>query len=140
MDMIQPQYNSLPPAELRQTVEGGAENAFIRLRFEGLDFDGDEVSKLVMLNLGKPGTAEDRLREAGIGVMMIGDEAQVSDVTYGSEAARYGVDFGMNITEVLLPNTNRWPKEILFIPALALIVLVYFVQRRRRPADEPAKA
>jgi TRAP transporter 4TM/12TM fusion protein len=140
MDMIQPQYNSLPPTELRQAVEDPPANAFIRLQFEGLDFDGNDVSKLVMLNLGEPGTAEERLRNAGIGVMMVGDGAQVTDVTFGSEAARYGVDFGMDITEVLVPNPNRLPKELLFIPALALIGLVYFVQRRRRGISQPVKA
>jgi hypothetical protein len=48
------------------------------------------------------------------------------------------VDFGMNITEVLVPDADRLPKEIMFIPALVLLGLVVLLQWRRHGRAAPA--
>jgi hypothetical protein len=88
-----------------------------------MDAMGRDVSKVVMVRLGEPAPAEQRLREVGLGVMFLGDQVQITDVTFGSQAERYGVDFGMNITEVLVPDADRLPKEVMFIPALVLLGL-----------------
>jgi TRAP transporter 4TM/12TM fusion protein len=131
MDMIEPEFEPRPPGELREIVEAKPPNDFLRLRVEGLDFEGRDVSKVVMLNVGPPGPAEERLRSAGLGVMMLPDRVQITDVAFGSEASRYGIDFGMDIAEVLIPNPERPPKELMFIPALALLGLIVWLQRRR---------
>jgi TRAP transporter 4TM/12TM fusion protein len=136
MDLIEPEHESRPPAELRQIVEAKPPNDFLRLRVEGIDMQGRDVAKVVMLNVGPPGPAEERLRNAGLGVMMLPDRAQITDVAFGSEASRYGIDFGMDITEVLIPNPERPPKEVMFIPALALLGLIAWLQRRRLAAAE----
>ncbi|HEX2257686.1 MAG TPA: DUF3394 domain-containing protein, partial [Afifellaceae bacterium] len=145
MDMIAPEFEPRPPGELREIVEAKPANDFLRIRVEGLDMQGRDVSKVVMINAGPPGPAEERLRNAGLGVMMLPDRVQVTDVAFGSEASRYGVDFGMDITEILVPNPDRPWKEIMFIPALALLGLIAWLQRRRaasgaraQPAARPA--
>ncbi len=138
MEMIDPEYDLHPPSELREIVEAKAPNDFLRLRIEGLDMQGRDVSKVVMLNVGPEGGAEDRLRHTGLEVMMMGDDAQIMNVDFGSEAARYGVDFGMDISEILVPDPDRLPKELMFIPALALLGLVFVAQRRRRAAPDEA--
>jgi hypothetical protein len=134
MDMIDEPYDTRPPGELREIVETIPPNGFVRLQVEGMDAMGRDVSKVVMVRLGEPGSAEERLRETGMGVMVLGDQVQVTDVTFGSQAARYGVDFGMNITEVLVPDADRLPKEIMIIPALLLLGLVFLLQWRRLSA------
>jgi TRAP transporter 4TM/12TM fusion protein len=134
MDMIDEPYDARPPGELREIVEAIPPNGFVRLQIEGMDAMGRDVSKVVMVKLGQPGSAEERLREVGMGVMVLGDQVQVTDVTFGSQAARYGVDFGMNITEVLVLDADRLPKEIMFIPALVLLGLVVLLQWRRLSA------
>ena len=134
MDMIDEPYDTRPPGELREIVEATPPNGFVRLQIEGMDAMGRDVSKVVMVRLGEPGSAEERLRETGMGVMVLGDQVQVTDVTFGSPAARYGVDFGMNITEVLVPDADRLPKEIMFVPALLLLGLVFLLQWRRLSA------
>src|SRR5690606_35778144 len=68
MDMIDPEYDIRPPEELRQVVEAKPANDFIQLHLEGFDPLGREVTKIVMLNLGPRGPADDRLKYAGIGV------------------------------------------------------------------------
>ncbi|MCP4385479.1 MAG: TRAP transporter permease [Hyphomicrobiales bacterium] len=135
MDMIEPSHSSLPPAELRRVVEAAPADTRIRLAFEGLDLGGNQVSKVVVLDLGSEGPAEKRLRAAGLGVAFLGEDVQVTDVTFGSEAARYGIDFGMDISMVLVENPDRLPKELLFLPALALIGLIFVIQRRRATAE-----
>jgi TRAP transporter 4TM/12TM fusion protein len=134
MDWIAPAELLLPPSELRQIVESRPANARVVMRFEGFTIEGDEVSKLVTIELGAPGSAEERLRNAGVGAMILEDSAQVSDVPFGGAGERYGIEPGMNITEVRVPNPDRLPKEIFFIPALALVGFVYVIQRRRSGA------
>jgi hypothetical protein len=56
MDMIDEPFVHLPPTELREVVEAKPANDFIRLQVEGMDAMGRDVSKVVMLNLGDPGT------------------------------------------------------------------------------------
>src|SRR5690606_9966805 len=99
---------------------------------------GSDVSKVVMVRLGEPAPAEQRLRDVGMDVMILGDQVQVTDVTFGSQAARYGIDFGMNITEILVPDPDRLPKEIMFVPALVLLGFVVLLQWRRHRAQAPA--
>jgi hypothetical protein len=140
MDRIAPATIALPAAELREAVESRPAGGSIRLQFEGFDFDGNAVSKLVLLELGPEGAAEARLRNAGLGLLLSGDMAQVTDVAFGSAAGRYGIAPGMRVTEVLLPNPERWPKEVMFLPALVLVGLVFAAQRRRLPHTQAARA
>jgi hypothetical protein len=72
--------------------------------------------------------------------MFLGDRVQITDVTFGSQAERYGMDFGMDITEILVPDPDRLPNEVMFIPALMLLGLIFLLQRRRLTPSEPALA
>ena len=73
-----------------------------------------------------------------MGVMLLDDRVQITDVAFGSQAERYGVDFGMDITQVLEPDADRLPKEVMFIPALVLLGFVFLLQWRRHSAVAPA--
>jgi TRAP transporter 4TM/12TM fusion protein len=140
MDMIDDPYVIRPPAELMEIVEAKPPNSFVRLRVEGFDVMGRDVSKVVMLNVGPEGSGAERLAHTGLNVMEVGDEVQVMGVSFGSQADRFGVDFGMNVTEVLVENPDRLPKELMFIPALLVIGGIYLLQRRRLPAARPKEA
>jgi hypothetical protein len=59
-----------------------------------------------------------------------GDVLQVMQVQFGSRAEKLGIETGFQITKVELP-ADRPVKEWMFIPALALLGLVGWVQRRR---------
>jgi TRAP-type uncharacterized transport system fused permease subunit len=142
MDMIEPEFEAVPPNQLFEVVEAKPRGDFMRLTVEGMDMRGREVSKVVMLPVGDPGPAMQRLQQAGLMVMEVGDEMQITNVDFGSAAERHGLDFGMQITSVLVP-ADRWPKELVFIPALALMGLIAWLQIRRRreePAPEGARA
>ena len=47
-------------------------------------------------------------------------------------AMALGVGMGWDINSVLVPNPDRPPKELFFIPAFVLLGLVYLLQKRRR--------
>jgi hypothetical protein len=103
-----------------------------------MDRLGRDVTKVVMLNLGPQGPADDRLKAAGISVVEIAGQVEINDVQFGSEAARNNLEPGTVITEILLPDPDRLPKEIMFIPALILVAGIFFLQRRR--PSKPVKA
>jgi len=143
MDMIEPEYAERPPAELFEIVERTPANSFLRLRVSGYDPQSfDDVTKTVMLNLGPRAEPPQRLMHAGMMVAPLGDAVSVTQVIERGDAARYGVGTGWDIEQVLVPNPERPPKELMFIPALLLLGLVYLLQRRRarlqgtaRPAE-----
>lgn len=137
IDMVSPPYDPSPASELMEIVAGKPENDFIRLDIAGMDMRGNEVSKVVMLNLGPDAPPMERLRNAGLDVMEMGDgRMQIMNVAFGSEAERFGVNFGMVITRIMTPNANRPPKEIVYIPALLLLGGIYLLQRRRRDSEQ----
>ena len=50
-----------------------------------------------------------------------------------------GIDFDQEIANIKVP-TKRLPKQLMFIPALALLALVVYIQNNRRRKLEPAPA
>jgi hypothetical protein len=60
----------------------------------------------------------------------LGDKVTVSLVSFGSEAAKYGLAPGDEITAVLVP-AHRPSRYWFAIPALLLLGAVILLQRRR---------
>ncbi|MCH8506067.1 MAG: DUF3394 domain-containing protein, partial [Ectothiorhodospiraceae bacterium] len=128
MDMIEPEFEEVPAAEA--TIEELPEGAPLRFRVEGMDSDGRDVSRVVMLPLGAEGEGVERLQESGLMVMRLGDQVQISNVSYGSPADRQALSSGQRITRVLQP-ADRPDRRWFFLPALALLGLIWWWQRRR---------
>ena len=68
-DMVYPPYTHVPASQLTQSVESAPAGASKRLWIEGINLDGKEIKKGVLLPLGEPGSARDRLKNAGLMVM-----------------------------------------------------------------------
>ena len=123
-------------------VEAAPKDERKRIWVEGLNLNGDEVRKGVLLPLGDTGKARDRLNSAGLTVMTLGSDVQVAAVRFGSTAEKLGLEQGFRITSIEVPS-DRPAKEWLFIPALVLLALIVFLQRLRREppaAARPAQA
>ena len=86
----------------------------------------------MLLPLGEPGTARDRLASAGLTVMTLGSDVQVAAVRFGSTAEKLGLEQSFRIVSIEVP-ADRPAKEWLFIPALLLLGLIVVLQRLRRP-------
>ncbi|RVT50466.1 TRAP transporter permease [Rubrivivax albus] len=132
-DMLFPPYDERPASELMTLVEQAPAGERKRIWVEGLNLNGDEVRKGVLLPLGDPGPARERLRKIGLTVMTLGPDVQVAAVQFGSQAEKLGLEQGFKVTAIEMP-ADRPAKEWAFIPALALLGVVVMLQRRRRGA------
>jgi TRAP transporter 4TM/12TM fusion protein len=133
-DRIYPPLLESEPAQIYQVAEALPEGASIRLHAEGISLEGDEISKTIVLPLGPPGTGEERLLNAGLTLRQEDGRMIVDLVQFGSAAERAGFYFDYEITSVLVTN-DRPPQELVWIPTLALLAGIMWLQRRRREAD-----
>ena len=139
-DMAYPPYKNVPASELMQQVESAPAGTSKRVWIEGSNLDGKDVRKGVLLPLGEPGSARERLRRIGLTVVPLGSEMQIAQVQFGSRAEKLGLEQGFNIASIEV-DAERPDKEWMFIPAALLLALIVFLQRRRaRPGTTPATA
>ena len=143
MDMMYPPYDEIPPTELTRLVEEAPRNGNLRVWVEGMNLEGQDISKGVLLPLGdKAAKASERLGAMGLTVMTLGDQVQVGAVRFGSQAEKLGLEQGFTISAIEIPSGERPAKEWMFIPAFILLGLVYAMQkpRQRRAEAERVKA
>ena len=86
-----------------------------------------------------PGDARKRLADAGLTISALGPEVRVSAVKFGSRARKSGFEQGFKVAAVKVP-TERPSEHWVYIPALALIALVWFLQRTRTTGLRQAKS
>jgi TRAP-type uncharacterized transport system fused permease subunit len=134
LDRVQPPFESVSPARLTEVTSGAPADSELRLKVEGEDLTtGAMVSKTILLPLGPAGDGAARLAEsAGIEIREEDGRILIDNVTFGSPAGQAKLAFDWEITMVQLP-APRLPKEIFLIPAFGLLILIYYLQRRRRP-------
>jgi hypothetical protein len=141
-DMVYPPYDERPASELMALVESAPAGERKRVWVEGINLDGKEIRKGVLLPLGDAGPARERLRRIGLTVMPLGDEVQIAAVQFGSTAEKLGLEQGFRITQIEMP-ADRPAKEWMYLPALLLLGVVIALQRarlKRAPVPKPAAA
>lgn len=129
-DMVYPPYVEAPATEFTRLVEEAAPGTSKRVWVEGEDRNGDLVRKGVLLPLGDAGDARTRLNRIGLRVTSFAGAVQVMQVQFGSRAAKLGLAQGQKIVGIELP-ADRPPKEWMFLPATALLLLLMGLQRAR---------
>lgn len=134
MDIIHDPYRSVPPSEFVEAYGNVDEDSTLRLQVKGEDAFGDPLTTYMTLPVAEGETGEDRLLNLGLELIVEDGRAIVDMVTYGSQAADLGFDFDQEIVEIQAP-VDRWPKELMWIPALLLFALIVLAQRRRRPPE-----
>ncbi|WP_421864608.1 TRAP transporter permease [Motiliproteus sp.] len=130
-DEVYPPLVEAPATEITERAEQIAPDGNLRMRVSGINLDGDEVSKIVLLPLGESGDGETRLSNAGLMLRQDDDRTVVDMVAFGSPAQELGIDFDWEIQQLLI-DAERPPKELVFIPALVLLGILWVGQRRRR--------
>ncbi|WP_457090907.1 TRAP transporter permease [Microvirga sp. P5_D2] len=132
INQVHPATVSLPASELMNQVARTPENQRLAFVVEGLNIEGDDVRKTVSLDLGTAkATPQERLRETGITVAGLGDQMTISNVAFGSYAKRVGLEPGFKIVSVIQPAPGRPSTIWVYIPALAVAGLIWWLQRRR---------
>jgi MYXO-CTERM domain-containing protein len=77
-------------------------------------------------------TADERLAAVGMTLDKLGDKVTVRQVKFGSEAAKYGLGAGDQITAVLTP-ADRPSRYWFALPGLLALGVIVLLQRRRAP-------
>ena len=135
MDMIHPPFDEIKGEQMSQAIAEAPAGTSKRVWIEGLNLNGDEIRKGVLLPLGDVADAKTRLGTSGLTVMSDGDALMVAAVKFGSQAEKLGIEQSFRITSLEVP-ADRPAKEWLFLPAFALLGLVVWLQRSRRPAPK----
>jgi len=132
MDMITPPTEIVDAAQIVEVAEGLPAEAQLQLITEGETIDGDLVSKTVRLPLGPAASGMERLTHAGIEIRMEDGGVFIDSLVFGGPAEQAGLDFDWQINGVEV-ETDRMPKQIMYLPALALLAVIILLQRGRRP-------
>jgi TRAP transporter 4TM/12TM fusion protein len=131
LDQFQAPFEHRPAGELQAVADSLPPDATVRFRATSQSRAGDDVEKLVRLALRDGPTAAERLRAAGLTLSVVGDKATVREVRFGSDAAKYGLAAGDEITAVLVP-ADRISRYWLTVPALLLFGLILLLQLHRK--------
>jgi hypothetical protein len=133
MDRLTPPTRDAPAAQVFEIARNAASDATLAMRIKGTTLEGDEVGKTVAVQLGDAGAdGRKRLADAGLQLVPLGDSVQVGSVKFGSRAKRGGFEPGWDVDSVLVPTGAPSPHWF-YLPALALIALVWWHQGRRLP-------
>lgn len=130
MDLLHDPYRDTAPAELVQTIGQVEAESTLRLRMEGEDAVGKLRRFTVLLPVPSGVSGEDRLAKLGIQTYEQDGKILIDTVTFGSQAADLGLEMDQQILSVKAP-TERWPKELMWLPGFLLFGAVVWLQRRR---------
>ncbi len=136
-DKVFPPLSEEPATRLEQMVADMKPGSLLRIMLKGQKDDGSEFTKTVMLPVGKSKTGAERLAEIGIETRHEEDKILIDNVVFSSAAEKAGIDFDQEILNIQVPS-KRPPKQLMFIPALLLLALVWFFQRGRSKKLEAA--
>jgi hypothetical protein len=137
MDIVHDPYRDIPPAQLAQALGDVADGSQLRLRIKGENAVGDAREFSLLLPVPDGASGEERLEKLGLLTYEEGGKVLVDSVTFGSPAAEAGLEFDQQIISVRAP-TDRWTKELMWIPGFLLFGLVVWLQRRRREPEVKA--
>ena len=135
MDRISPRFASVEPAGMVDAINDVEPGSDIRLRILGEDEVGRERSFVAMLNVGEGATGEEKLMSSGFEMLEEDGKIMVDFVEFDSPAQQAGLEDFQVIQELMVPKSSL-PKELMYLPALALLWLVWKAQGRRRPRSD----
>jgi len=130
MDKLYEPYSEVPAKEIFRVASQLGEKERLVLVIKGTNIEGEDVRKTVAVQLAEPADGRKRLAAAGLTVSALGDDVRVAAVRFGSRAKKSGFEQGFEIAAVKVP-TDRPSEHWVYLPALALVVFVYFLQRSR---------
>nr|MBX2880555.1 TRAP transporter permease [Granulosicoccus sp.] len=139
LDRVQGPYDVSPGSELIEVAENHPVGEPLRLLVTGPDFDYPEkISQItLMADLGEEGDGETRLNNAGLSLIIDESGAELEEPFAGTaffqtlQMFDFYADPTVQVKEIQLP-AERMPKEIFYIPALLLLGIIVWFQRRRQ--------
>ncbi len=129
-DKVYPPLLELPPERLEQVAGAARPDSQLRLTVKGEKMSGDGYVKTLMLKIGGEPTGAERLQTMGVETGLEEGRVMVDNVGFGSPAEKAGLEWGQQIINIQQP-AKRPPKQLMFIPALLILYLVWLTQRKR---------
>ena len=145
LDQIDAPYDHIPPAKVYDVVGSATPNGVVTMVIKGPDFDSGEIeTTTILVPLGDQSEAVSRLEKAGLSVTVEDGRAIIEEPfpgtpffeTIGKSYDYYG-DHPVEIATVK-KKKDRIVKEVFYIPAVLLLALIFWIQRRRRDQLNPA--
>ena len=131
LDQIHDPYEDIAPEEFVRVLGAAEPKTQLRLRVEGEDQFGNMKSLVMMLPVPKGETGEERMQALGLELIVEDDRLIVDHVDFASPAADLGLEFDQVILNAKVP-VERIRKEVMWLPGFLLLMLVFWLQRRRR--------
>ncbi len=129
-DMVYPPNQILAPSSIYETVETMPSKSNLQMHVEGENLEGKLISKMVVMPMGDSGLGVERLERSGLLLRQENKKMLVDTVVFDSAAEKAGIDFDWEILSLQIPVDQ--PPEWMYLPALMLLGMVLFMQRRRR--------
>lgn len=145
LDQVQAPFASADPKNLEQIAGAQPDNVEIRIFVSGQNASGEDVETTVVLPLGAKGTGAARLEAAGIKIIQKDGKTIIDDVVQAdakgkpTAASTAKLEFDMLILSAEVPQ-ERMPKQLFYIPAFLLLIVIWGLQRRRVPANNNQSA
>ncbi len=138
LDQVQDPFESKPAATLETVVDSLEPGERVRFVVRGPSFTTGEPMELTLSHTvaeGDPDT--NRLQEQGMMFLPEGERLFLDDPMFNTpyQEKLSGFDFYLDdrveVVSVLSP-AQRWPKQVFYIPAIGLLLVVIMLQRRRQ--------
>jgi len=139
LDQVDPPYLEKDGTQVVQLAEANGVGKPLRMEITGPDFDDvDKMTQItIMANLGAEGDGLAKLSGAGLTVMEEDGIAKLDEPMAGTpffntlQMFDFYADEPVKVNRVDIP-AERIAKEVFYFPALLLLALVVFFQRRRQ--------
>ena len=143
LDKVVPPYDIYNPDVVYEVIDSVTPNGVLTIVVSGPDFDSGEIeSTTILVNLGQPADAVERLRTAGLTVTVADGRAIIEEPFPGTpyfeslgKSFDYYGDEPVQIAEIKQP-ADRIAKEVFYIPAVLLLALIIMLQKRRAREEQ----
>jgi TRAP transporter 4TM/12TM fusion protein len=135
MDRVIEPYLESSPLELVKVVGEAEPGDELHLTIDGMDEIGEPRTFVATFPVPDGKDGAERLANAGLEIYEDEGKVGIINAAYGSIAEKSGLAFDQMITELKVPAPQP-PKQLFFIPALMLMGLIWWVQKRRREQEE----
>ena len=144
LDKFVPPFEIYGAPEVYQVVDGMPAGSDLLMVVSGPDFDTGEVaSTTIVMPLGEGADAAARLSDGGLSITLDEGKAIIEEPFPGTpyfetlgKAFDYYGDDPVQVTEVR-KEAERIFKEIVYIPAVLILAIIFLMQKRRQRKEQP---
>ncbi|KGQ71264.1 C4-dicarboxylate ABC transporter [Chelonobacter oris] len=146
MEYISPTERYIKPVHMVEEIANAPVGERLTMKVAGINQYGTPIEFFAQLKVPQGNSGQERVQNLGLTLLNAGEKIEVDgemidkiiidDAQMDSEASKAGLNWDQTILYVALPRHNTLPKELMFIPALALLAGLAFIQRRRKLLSE----